>query len=201
MKNLLAVVLLAGTLTGCITPKSYVDPSFAKATYNDIKAVDKKYESQVQIEFQRNGELLEAVESEVRGHVERTLRASGVITPNKDANFTLKVTINNLADMGEAFTKGFGTGLTFGAAGSTVTDYYEIEIVYTAEDGKVTTNNYKHALHTTIGNADAPIEGVPETTIAAGFGTIVEQTILNFIADMQKQGELTFIVKPNATIS
>ncbi len=192
MKKLLSIALLAGLLTGCITPKSYVDPSFAKASYNDIKAVDKKYESLVQIEFQRNGEPLEQVEDEVRGHVERTLRATGVITPNnKDAKFTLKVTVNNVADMGEAFTKGFGTGLTFGAAGSTVTDYYEIEIVYTNESGSVIKENYKHALHTTIGNADAPIEGVKETTMAAGFGTIVEQTILNFIADMQKTGELT----------
>lgn len=194
MKNLLAVILLAGVLTGCISPKSYVDPAFSKASYNDIKAVDKKYDSLVQVEFQRNGELLPQANNEVRGHVERTLRATGVITPNNAAeNFTIKVVVNNVADMSDAFSKGFGTGLTFGAVGSTVTDYYEIEINYTGEDGKTITENYKHALHTTIGNADAPIENVPETTPAAGFGTIVEQTILNFIADMQKQGKLTYV--------
>ena len=93
--------------------------------------------------------------------------------------------------MGSAAAKGFGSGLTFGLIGTTVTDYYEVTIVYTDESGAVTSKDYKHALHTTIGNEKAPIEGVLPTTLADGFATVVEQVLLNFITDMQKDGKLT----------
>ena len=52
------------------------------------------------------------------------------------------------------------------------------------------THDYKHALHTTVGNKAAPVENVEPTSLADGFGTIVEETILNFVKDMQDNGLL-----------
>jgi hypothetical protein len=128
----------------------------------------------------------------VRNHVERVLRASGVIEPTSEgANYTLKVVVNNLADLSDAAAKGFGTGLTFGAVGTLVTDYYEVTITYTDSSGKEQSKKYKHALHTTIGNKKAPFDNVEPTTPADAFGTIVEQVLLNFVKDMQAQGLLT----------
>ncbi len=112
-------------MTGCISSKSYVDPSFGKATYDDIQKVETQHAMLVDIEFQRNGEAFPDANAEVRSHVERTLRASGVITPDLDSTpKRIKVTVNNVADLGEAAAKGFATGLTFGAVGTPVTDYY-----------------------------------------------------------------------------
>ncbi len=191
-QKIVFLTIFVASLSGCISPKTYVDPSFSKATYDDINPVVDKYESEILVEFQRNGKLFERANKEVRGHVERTLRATGVITPSlEDANISVKVTVNNVADMGEAAAKGFGTGLTFGAAGSLVTDYYKITIEFTDSNGKKLTENYKHALHTTIGNKSAPFNNVESTTPADGFGTVVEQTLLNFIKEMQAKGLLT----------
>ncbi|MCL1077525.1 hypothetical protein D5R81_05945 [Parashewanella spongiae] len=121
MKNLFILLLAVTALTGCISAKSYVDPSFSKATYEDIKPVEKKYNAHVIVEFQRNGETFSQVNQEVRNHLERTLRATGVIIPaSADTNFTLNVVVNNVADMKAAMAKGFGTGLTLGAVGSVV---------------------------------------------------------------------------------
>ena len=103
----------------------------------------------------------------------------------------MHVVVNNIADMGSAAAKGFGTGLTFGLAGSVVTDLYEISIEFSDGNGGNIRNDYKHALHTTIGNKKAPLDGVAPTSPADGFGTIVEQTVLNFIKDMQDVGLLT----------
>jgi len=193
MKKLLLSLMSVVALSGCISSQSYVDPSFSKATYDDVKSVKSKCQSNIIVEFQRNGELFEKANQEVRNHVERTLRATGVIVPSSEgAEFTLKVVVNNLADLGEAALKGFGTGLTFGAGGSLVTDYYEVSITYTDKSGKELTKNYKHALHTTIGNKEAPFEGVKPTTLADAFGLVVEQVLLNFITDMQQNGLLTF---------
>ena len=192
MKKLAAALATLVMLTGCIAPKTYVNPNFSHAKYSDINEVQSKYDTLVEVEFQRNGDPLPAVDSEVRSHVERTLRASGVIVPTtEETTFTIKVIVNNIADMTEAGAKGFGTGLTFGAIGTTVVDYYQIDIVYSDKDGKNIEKSYKHALHTTIGNEDAPFENALPTTPADGFGTVVEQVLLNYIAGMQKDGKLT----------
>ncbi len=108
----------------------------------------------------------------------------------------MKITVNNVADLSEAAVKGFGTGLTFGAADSLVTDYYEITIEYGNGNGNGNgsqfTQKYKHALHTTTGNEDAPFDSVQPTTPSDAFGTVVEQTLLNFVKDMQAKGFLSF---------
>ena len=117
----LAAVVVS--LTACISAKTYVDPSFSKASYNDILPVAEKYETKIQVEFQRNGKPFEKANQEVLGHVERTLRATGVIKPSPDqSKISVKVVVNNIADLGKAAAKGAGTGLTFGAAGSLVSD-------------------------------------------------------------------------------
>jgi len=196
LRKIAYITLLAAGLSGCISPKTYVDPSFSKASYNDIRSVADKYETQIAVEFQRNGKPFERVNSEVRGHVERTLRATGIISPSiEDSSVSITVVVNNIADMGEAAAKGFGTGLTFGAAGSLVTDYYEIKIELTDSNGDKLTENYKHALHTTIGNKDAPFQDIEATTPADGFGRVVEQTLLNFLKDMQAKGLLTLDIE------
>jgi len=192
IKKITLLTLITLCMTGCISPKSYVDPSFSKATYNDINSVSEKHATKVVVEFQRNGKTIESVNKEVRGHVERTLRATGIVSLTQQAaGVSVKVVVNNVADMSDAAAKGFGVGLTFGAIGTLVTDYYEIKIEL--DDGKGTklTENYKHALHTTIGNKGAPFQNVEPTTISDGFGTIVEQTILNFIKDVQAKGLLS----------
>ena len=193
IQKTLLILLFPFFMTGCISTKTYVDPAFSEATYDDVKPVNDIYETQILVEFQRNGEVFDRANQEVREHVERTLRATGIISPvEEEFDISVKIVVNNVADLGEAAAKGFGTGLTLGAAGSLLTDYYEITIEYDDGNGTHLTENYKHALHTTIGNKDAPFDGVEPTTPSDGFGTVVEQTLLNFIKDMQGKGLLTF---------
>ena len=200
MKNILFVLVGVIVLTGCISPKSYVDPTFGKTTYNDIQSVEKKYDSLITVEFQRNGKKFDAAISEVKKHVDKTLRATGVINPtSNNSDITIKVIVNNVADLSDAAAKGFGTGLTFGAIGTTVTDYYEITVEYTDSEGSLI-KSYKHALHTTIGNEKAPFENVNPTTLAEAFGIVVEQTLLNFVGDMQKSGKFTKVEFSNSNI-
>jgi len=192
MKKLLVLLIAGLALTGCVSKKTYVDPSFGKASYSDVKSVSKKYNIKIIVEFQRNGKVIEAVNKTVMHHVEKTLRATGIINPlSKDSKISIKVIVNNIADIGRAMAKGFGTGLTFGAIGTTVTDYYDVIIIYTNENATTITKNYKHALHTTIGNAKAPVVDVLPTTSANAFETVIEEVLLNFITEMQLNGQLT----------
>ena len=190
LRKVLLTSIAAVSLTGCLSMKSYVDPGFDSVKYSDIQSPSNKYAMNVDVEFRRNGERFERAEGELRSHVERTLRASGIVQPEfGGAETTILVIVNNVADLASARAKGFGTGLTFGATGSTVVDAYEIQILLKV-NGKELESSYQHALHSTVGNADAPFANVTSTTPADAFGKVVEEAILKFINDMQKQNIL-----------
>ncbi len=177
-------------LTGCFTTNSYVDPSFGKSSYYDIKSVDERYRLEVFTEFQRNGKTL--AYPVLQTNVERVLRASGILIPSKGSNHSITVIVNNIANLGEAAAKGFGSGLTFGLIGTKVTDYYELKISYTDSEGSTTLRNYKHAIHSTIGNAEGPA-GVIADTPDNAFFKVIEEILLNFISDMQNINKLSKI--------
>lgn len=183
------LILVAGSLTGCITSQTFVDPQYHKAGYESLQRISQPVPVKVDVEFQRNGQPLPAADNELRGHVERTLRATGVLLPAADSGqATIKVIGNNIADLGAAKAAGFKTGLTFGGAGSVVADNYEFTCTYKGA-AQEKSFSYQHALHTTIGNAKGPA-GLAPTTPADGFARVVEDVILNFVKDLQDSGVL-----------
>lgn len=187
------ITVLTFSIFGCATTKSYVDPEYGRATYDDINRRSEPYKLKIIAEFQRNGKHLPRVDNELIGHVERVIRGSGFAVPaTQGISGELKVIVNNVADLGKAAAKGFGTGLTFGLAGSTVTDFYEMEATLSINNKVIKKTNYKHALHSTVGVKKAP-EGLEPMTASAAFGKIVEQLILNFLQDIQKSGELSLM--------
>ena len=113
--------------------------------------------------------------------------------PSKSSDYSITLIVNNVGDLGKAMAKSFGSGLTFGLIGTMVSDYYEIKISYTDNEGSTTVRDYKHAMHSTIGNAKGPAGVLPDTADNA-FGKIIEETLFNFISDMQKLKKLSFIL-------
>lgn len=196
MKSCLGTVAaaLAATflLSGCLSSRSFVEPSYSNTRYEDLAKRGEPLRLKLAVEFQRNGKPLPAVDATLRAAVEKSLSKSGVIVPAADSPAgDLKVVVNNIADLGAARSKGFKTGLTFGAAGSTVTDFYEMQMTISA-GGKMIVKNGKHALHTAIGNTETPA-GLETMPMNAGFERVVEQMLLNAIAELQRSGELSAI--------
>lgn len=191
MKGLVAAIMaLSGAITsGCISVKSYVDPQYRQASYEAIQRPPQPIAARVDVHFMRNGEAFPKADSELRGNVERSLRATGVFVPSTSAAAPLiSITANNVADLGAARAKGFGTGLTFGAAGSMIDDFYEFSCSYD-NGGAAQKLDYKHAIHTSVGNAKAP-EGMTATTPANAFGQVIDDVVLNFVKDLQARGAL-----------
>lgn len=183
-------------LAGCISPKAFVDPSFPKLTYDDVKRSSAPLRLKVLVEFQRNGEAFPKADSTLRDNAERILRASGVILPVTDqGDGEIKIVVNNVADLAAARAKGFGTGLTFGLAGTTVTDAYEMSLTITTPGKIITRTAVKHAIHTAIGNTTLPadIETVPPIV---AFNRVMEQLLLRVLQDMQKSGEIAALYTP-----
>lgn len=187
--RLTAATTLALSLTGCITPQSYVDPGLHDATWTVVQKPASVHAVNTTIEFYRNGERFTRADKQVRGAVERALSKSGVFAlQGQGAPASLTIKVDNIADIGEAMKKGFGTGLTFGAKGTTVTDGYRITIVYNDGNGTIE-KKYEHALHTTIGKTKPPTNAAPTTPVQA-FDQVIEDAVIHFIRDMQGEGKL-----------
>jgi hypothetical protein len=191
--KVLLVAIIPFFMFGCLSTNSYVDPQYRNASYDDINPVVNKYHAKIDVEFQRNGKHYPRADQECRSHIERVFRATGVIIPaSNGSEIRIKVVVNNIADIDEAVAKGFGTGLTFGAAGSAVTDFYDIKIEFYMGDAAPLTKTYKHAIVTTIGNKPAPLNVEP-TTVSDAFGKVVEDAMLNFVKEMQAQNLLSLL--------
>jgi hypothetical protein len=185
------VIILALLISGTefsAAAKSYVDPSYGKVKYADIIKPAQPYKLKLNVEFQTNGQHRPRVDSVLMKQVDRVIRESGFAIPVPDSepgSDQLTIVVNNLADLDEARRKGYVTGSTFFIKGSTVTDYYEMQATITIAGKTITKSGYKHAIHSTIGHAKGP-EGLPAMTTEEAFDKVVEELILNFLGDLQK---------------
>jgi hypothetical protein len=193
--NPFLMVLLAGAalLSGCVSQKSFVDPTYPKVAYDEVKKRPAPLNLALTVEFQRNGEHRPGADSTLKNKTERVLQASGVIAPVAEGGVgTIKVVMNNIADRGAAIGKGIGTGLTFGLVGTMATDLYEMSVTITRNGKTVSRTGIKHALHTAIGNASIP-EGTETMPTSAAFERVLEQMLLRVLKDMQQSGQLAAI--------
>lgn len=194
--KLVCLTALAVSLSGCISVKSYVDPKFADISYTDV-VIPQDTKINLTTEFYRDGKANKGGAKELAKIANKVFEKAG-ITQAEDGT-KLKVSANNIADMGDAVGKGVATGLTLGLAGSTVTDGYEF--TFELQDGQgTTTKTYSHALHSTIGNADAPIAGVEAMTPIAGFEAVFEDVLLTFLKEMNAENRIA-MANPRITLA
>ena len=189
VRNATVALLAVGLLSGCLSTRSYVDPKLHDLNWSAVKAPAQAHAVGLDVEFFRNGERFARADKDARGAVERALQKSGVVTLQAGGTpARIRIKLNNIANVGEAVKKGFGTGLTFGAKGTSVTDGYEITVRY-EHAGTALEKTYQHALHTTIGNAEPVTPATPMAPVQA-FDQIVEDAVIHFLRDAQSDGVL-----------
>ena len=180
-----ALLLATLSLTGCLSAKSYVDMRNA-VTVKQLKQPDIVAPAQVVVEFRSNGKPNAGATKYVKPIVMKYLAQSTLFaelsetpSPNKQV---LTVVIDNLADMGEAATKGFGTGLTLGLVGTSVEDRYVASLVWVNAAGARFEGNAKDSIVTTIGNTAGPadLQGMDLTAATdVVFGHLVNAALKN----------------------
>lgn len=186
-KYLLVSVVAVG-LSGCLSVKSYVDPKYEDISFTNV-SIAKGTSFDLTTEFTFKGKPKKSAAKELAKIADRLFTKAGIT--NMPDGTKLKITCNNLGDIGNAAAKGFATGLTLGLAGSTVTDGYEFTFELQDATG-MTTKTYKHSLHTTIGNASAPIENIDAVTPLAGFEAIFEDVFLSFLKEMNAEDKIAW---------
>lgn len=179
-------------LSGCLTMKMYVDPALPVLAKANMPAVASPHPVQVLAEFQTKGVANATATAEARPRIVAVASESGLFsgvseTPSAAGTDggVLKLVINNIS-LDNAAAKGFGTGLTFGLAGSMVTDGYVCQASYT-RDGKTTETTVKHALYTTIGN-HAPPEGLKPMQPADAVHQVIDQLTWNALKQLADKG-------------
>jgi hypothetical protein len=200
--RLRTAALLAGVTfltAGCINPRSYTDPNIPAVSYESIQRRAEPYRTTIVVEFQRNGVRYPKVEPSLTDIVTRTVRGSGVFVPSDAGrDGQIRVTVNNIADQSAAALQGAGTGMTFGAVGTTVTDNYELAMTVTLAGVEHKRTGLRHSLHTAFGSSRVP-PGVQAVTTQVAFERVVEQLTLTALQDLQRSGELEPRQAPIAT--
>jgi hypothetical protein len=192
VRGWLAVVGVLGVsigLTGCMTVKSYVDPTLPVLAQGQLPKVQKPQPATVLFEFRTKGNANARATNSIRPKVMAALadsRMFGTLSETAGAdNGLLRVVIDDQADTSNAAAKGFGTGLTLGLAGSLVTDVYVCTASYTV-GGKTVETTVQHALHSTIGNHGAP-QGMTAVKPQEAIDQIVNQLVWHALQQLDQE--------------
>ena len=192
VRGWLAVVGVLGVsigLTGCMTVKSYVDPTLPVLAQGQLPKIQKPQPATVLFEFRTKGNANARATNSIRPKVMAALadsRMFGTLSETAGAdNGLLRVVIDDQADTSNAAAKGFGTGLTLGLAGSLVTDVYVCTTSYTV-GGKTVETTVQHALHSTIGNHGAP-QGMTAVKPQEAIDQIVNQLVWHALQQLDQE--------------
>lgn len=191
-RSLVTVAALAALLltTGCILPKVYIDPQYRAPAPSELAPTTPK-PVRLTVLGKTNGKVNNAATKVWRKEFTAALQKSRafVLSTAPDAP-ELVIEIDNVGDIGEAMKKGFVTGLTFGIAGSTVTDRYVMTATLSESGATVFSGEYRHALHSVVGMGDAPIQGVSPTPLSEAPGKLAEDLFLNFVRDYHSNAKV-----------
>lgn len=181
-------------LSGCLSVKHYLNPAdLPQVTAADLKQPQSKQPVQLLFEFQTNGATnakgTERIGPMVTDALNRSNQFAAVVSAPETADRKLFVTLNDVANLGDAQSKGFATGLTFGLAGSTVSDGLVMDATYVVPGAPEAKHSYKTLLYSTIGATGGPA-GLQPISEPDAIHKIVDAFVFGILNDMAHAGEL-----------
>jgi hypothetical protein len=183
-------VAIFALASGCAN--MYVDTATKEIPAAQFKKPAALQDAQVLFEFQTKGAKNDRGTTFLKEKVLDQVKASGLfsnVTESAVASgAVISIVLNNVPLTDNAFGKGFVTGLTFGLAGSQVSDGYICTAKYLPPNGGAALNaEARHAIHTTIGASAAPPNAVkaesPAEAVYAMTKQIVSNVLFNLSAD------------------
>lgn len=191
MIRLARVLLLAAAaaLTGCAN--FYVDGNTKEVATAQFKKPAEAKPVQLVFEFQTKGAPNARATQQLKAQVTTQVQASGLFSKVEEGpvpgGAILSLTLNNVPLTDDAFTKGFVTGLTFGLAGSQVSDGYVCTVKYLNNDKpQGVTKSARHAIHTVLGAGAAPTNATKADSIEAAVRTMMRQVVSTVLNDLSQ---------------
>ena len=185
-----AVCLLAGSslLTGCAS--IYVDTATKEVPVSELKKPASPQPVQLVFEFQNQGmpvpRATEFLQAAVKTQVAKSGLFSAVETQPAAGMPILNISLNNIP-LTKGNASGFVTGLTFGAVGTAVTDGYVCTVSYLpAGSSKPIVKTARHAIHTTVGNAEPPAGAQKSANIGDAVLQMTHEVLSNALRDLSQ---------------
>ena len=191
MRILYAPLMVAAALmlSGCLSLRSFVDPTLGDVPAAQRVAPANPQPVQLIFEFKTEGAANARATNMLREQITESVRASGLFSEVSatpvSGGALLSIVVDNIPQEG-AVGRGFATGLTLGLAGTTVSDYYVATARYAA-NGTELSSEKRHALHSQIGAAEAPANMVQAETPEAGVRTVIRQLTDHLLFDLANQ--------------
>lgn len=181
---LTGMLAVTAMLTGCAS--TYVDTATREVPVSAMKRPAQPKATQVVFEFQTKGAPNATASKLLRDAVLAQVAESGLFAPAAGAGSAmLTIAINNIVLTEDAASKGFVTGLTFGLAGTAVTDGYIGTVSYLPPgQASPIVKTVRHAIHTTVGNASPPAGAGKPVDGAVAAKTVVRDIVSNALRDL-----------------
>jgi hypothetical protein len=183
-----ATGLMALAMVGCAS--HYVDGSTKEVDAATFRKPAAPAPVQVLFEFETKGVSNTRATDALKKQVVEQVRGSGLFSAADEKpvpnGALLGVKLNNVPMQDDAFSKGFATGLTFGLAGSQVSDGYICTVQYVAPGKEPVVKVVRHAIHTTIGAAATPGNSQKAKNITDAVNTMVRQIVGNALNDLSR---------------
>lgn len=187
--KLLAVGLLSFTLSGCAS--FYVDTATKEIPVEAFKKPATPKPVQVVFEFQTKGVANAAATQLLSSQVNDQIKGSGLFSELKETpapgGALLSVVLNNIPLTDDAARKGFVTGLTFGLAGTQVTDGYVCTLKYLpASQTAPIIKTARHAIHTVVGAKEDPVNATKMESVELAIKTMTRQIVSTALDDLSR---------------
>jgi hypothetical protein len=194
LRNLAWAIPLLGllTLTGCAS--FYVDTATKDVYADAYRKPASPRPVQVVFEFQTKGVANARATQYLAPQVMEQIRGSGLFSELKETpvegGALLSIVLNNVPLTDDAFGKGFVTGLTFGLAGSQVSDGYVCTMKYLVQpQAPAISSTARHAIHTVMGAKDAPANGTRMDSLEMAVKTMTRQIVSTALDGLSRDPE------------
>lgn len=185
----LALFFAALMLSGCASV--YLDNATKEIPASEFKKPAAPKPVQLLFEFQTKGVPNASITKLLSPLIADQIKASGLFSEVQETPVAngalLSVTLNNVALTDDAFNKGFVTGLTFGLAGSQVSDGYVCTARFTpAAQAAPISKTARHAIHAVLGAKDAPANATRVDNFDTAALMMTRQVISNVLNDLSR---------------
>jgi hypothetical protein len=189
----LAILALAGCSTQRFHASYYIDPKPPRASYSDLVAPPNPQPVYLVFDmYSAEGSFPEATRK-IGPKIARILSQSGlfssVASVGSENIARVQVSMRETAVMTGHDTKALPTGLTSGLTGSRGAIVYSFTAYYQAPGKPAVKKVYPHAVHIVDGTSPELGDALPMTGSHA-VDVMVEQVMLNFLRDLQKERQL-----------
>lgn len=179
-------------LTGCAS--FYVDTATKEVPVDAYQKPTSPHPVQVVFEFQTKGVTNARATQYLAPQVLEQIKGSGLFSDLKttpvEGGALLSIVLNNVPLTDDAFGKGFVTGLTFGLAGSQVSDGYVCTMKYLAQpQAPAISSTARHAIHTVMGAKDAPANGTRMDSLEMAVKTMTRQIVSTALDALSRDPE------------